>query len=79
MTLYDQLRPHMGEVFRKLAKQKESAIEEGHLLLNYVHMLISIPLKYAVSQVVGFIKGKSATHLAGVYGEKRRNFVGQHF
>ena len=42
-------------------------------------MMISIPPKYAISQVVGFIKGKSAIHLARVYGEKQRNFVGQHF
>jgi putative transposase len=68
-----------GEVFRKLAEQKESRIEEGHLLLDHVHMLISIPPKYAVSQVIGFIKGKSAIHLARVYGEKKRSFVGQHF
>jgi len=73
------LRPHLGEVFRRLAQQKESRIEEGHLLADHVHMLISIPPKYAVSQVVGFIKGKSALHLARVYGEKKRNFVGQHF
>jgi len=66
-------------VFRKLAAQKESRIEEGHLLADHVHMMISIPPKYAVSQVVGFIKGKSAIHLARVYGEKKRNFVGQHF
>jgi putative transposase len=78
-TLYVQLRPHLGEVFRKLAVQKESRIEEGHLLADHVHMMISIPPKYAVSQVVGFIKGKSAIHLARVYGEKKRNFVGQHF
>ncbi len=42
-------------------------------------MLISIPPKYAVSQVVGFIKGKGVIHLARVYGERRRNFMGQHF
>jgi putative transposase len=77
-TLYAELRRHLGEVFRKLAEQKESRIEEGHLLLDHVHMLISIPPKYAVSQVIGFIKGKSAIHLARVYGEKKRNFVGQH-
>jgi putative transposase len=59
--------------------QKESRIEEGHLMSDRVHMLIAIPPKYAVSQVVGFIKGKSAIHLARVYGERRRNFVGQHF
>jgi putative transposase len=73
------LRPHLGEVFRKLAEQKESRIEQGHLLPDHVHMMIAIPPKYAVSQVIGFIKGKSAIHLARMYGEKRRNFVGQHF
>src|SRR3974377_1682238 len=72
-TLYAQLRRHLGELFRKLAEQKESKVED------HVHMLISIPPKYAVSQVVAFIKGKSAIHLARVYGEKKRNFVGQHF
>ena len=52
-TLYVQLRSHLGEVFRKLAEQKESRIEEGHLLVDHVHMLISIPPKHAVSQVIG--------------------------
>ena len=78
-TLYGELRQHLGEVFRKLAGQKESRIEEGHLLPDHVHMMIAIPPKYAVSQVIGFIKGKSAIHLARVYGERKRNFVGQHF
>jgi putative transposase len=57
-------------VFHKLAAQKESRIEEGHLQPDHVHMLISIPPKYAVSQVVGFIKGKSAIHIARVSGER---------
>ncbi len=78
-TLYEQLRPHLGEVFKKLASYKESRVEEGHLMPDHVHMLISIPPKYAVLQVVGYIKGKSAIHLARVYGERKRNFVGQHF
>ena len=78
-TLYEKLRPHLGEVFRQLAAQKECRIEEGHLMADHVHILISIPPKYAVSQVIGFIKGKSAIHLARVYGETRRNFVGQSF
>ena len=78
-VLYGELRQHLGEIFRNLARQKESRIEESHLLPDHVHMMISIPPKYAVSQVVGFIKGKSAIHLARVYGERKRNFVGQHF
>ena len=78
-TLYTELRKYLGDVFRKLAIQKESRVEEGHLMPDHDHMLISIPPKYAVSQVVCFIKGKSAIHLARVYGERKRNFVGQHF
>jgi putative transposase len=66
-------------VFRRLAEQKESRIEEGHLMNDHVHMMISLPPKYSVAQVVGYIKGKSAIHLARVYGERKRNIVGQHF
>ena len=78
-TLYEQLRRDLGEVFRTLAEHKESRIEEGHLMLDHVHMLIAIPPKYAVSQVIGYLKGKSAIHIARTYAERRRNFVGQHF
>jgi putative transposase len=78
-TLYEQLRRDLGEVFRTLAEHKESRIDEGHLMLDHVHMLIAIPPKYAVSQVIGYIKGKSAIHIARTYAERRRNFVGQHF
>ena len=75
-TLYAELRRHLGEVFRKLAAQKESRIEEGHLMPDHVHMMISIPPKYAVSQVIGYIKGKSAIHLARVYGETEAELRG---
>lgn len=78
-TLYAGLRKHLGEVFRQLAQRKECEILEGHLMPDHVHMLIAIPPKYAVSQVVGYMKGKSAIHIARVYGERKRNFVGQHF
>ena len=78
-VLYGQLRRHLGEVFRRLARQKESEIEEGHMAADHVHMMIAIPPKYAVAQVIGFIKGKSAIHIARHFAERRRNFVGQHF
>ena len=77
--LYGSLRKHLGSMFRELARHKECEIGEGHLMVDHVHMLLSIPPKYAVSNVVGYIKGKSATHLARVYGERKRNFVGQSF
>ena len=75
-TLYVELRKHLGEVFRQLALQRESRVEEGHLMPDHVHMMLSIPPKYSVSQVVGYIKGKSAIHLARTYGERKKNFVG---
>ncbi len=78
-TLYKALREHLGEVFRELALRKESRVEEGHLMPDHVHMMLTIPPKYAVSQVVGYLKGKSAIHIARVYSERKRNFVGQHF
>jgi putative transposase len=78
-VLYGQLRSYLGDVLKRLALQKDSRIEEGHLMPDHIHMMISIPPKHSVSQVVGFIKGKSAIHIARTYGEVKRNFVGQHF
>ena len=78
-ALYGELRRHLGQVFHELARQKECKVEEGHLMPDHVHMLLSIPPKYAVSQVLGYIKGKSAIHIARVYAGRKRNFVGQHF
>jgi len=63
-VLFGSLRKYLGDVFRELALQKESKVLEGHLMGDHVHMLVSIPPKYAVSQVVGYIKGKSAIHIA---------------
>ncbi len=78
-VLYGRLRQHLGPVFRQLAERKECRVEAGHVCVDHVHMLLAIPPKYAVAQVIGYIKGKSAIHLARTYGERRRNFVGEHF
>jgi len=76
--LFGVLRKELGPVLRELAKHKESEVLEGHLLLDHVHMLISIPPKYSVAHVVGYMKGKSAMHVARHLGRKK-NFTGQHF
>jgi putative transposase len=76
---HGQQRSHLGDIFNQLARQKESRIEERHLKSDHVHMLISIPPKYAVCQVIGYVNGKSAIHLACVYGERQRNCSGRHF
>ena len=77
--LYGQLRKDLGVVFHELARQRQCVVIEGHLVGNHVHMLISIPPKYAVSQVIGYIKGKSAIHVARTFGGRKRNFTGEHF
>ncbi len=78
-TMYGQLRKYLVQVFKDLARSRESEVLEGHLMVDHVHMLISIPPKYAVSQVIGFMKGKSAIHIARNYLGHRRNFTGQKF
>ncbi|MCY6490329.1 IS200/IS605 family transposase [Leptolyngbya sp. GGD] len=78
-ALYYELRQYLGELFRELAAQKECRIEEGHVMSDHVHMLISIPPKYSVSEVMGYITGKSAINIARTYQGRRKNFTGQHF
>ena len=78
-ALYGELRKHLGPVLRELARQRECVVEEGHLNLDHIHMLLSIPPKYAVAQILGFLKGKSAIHIARTYLGRRQNFTGQHF
>src|SRR5262245_19935330 len=77
--MYGKIRRELGTVLRELVKQKEGEVIEGHLMADHVHMLVSIPPKYSVAQVMGFVKGKSAIHIARVYAGRRRSFIGQHF
>ena len=78
-VVFGQIRRELGEVFHRLAKQKESEVEEGHVMPDHVHMMLSIPPKYSVAQVVGYIKGKSAIHIERTYMERKRNYIGQPF
>jgi putative transposase len=78
-VLYGRLRQFLGELLHELARQKECKILEGHLCNDHVHILISIPPKYSVSLVIGFIKGKSAIQIARTYLGQKKNFSGMHF
>ena len=78
-VLYGRIRQYLGELFHSLARQKECKILEGHLCNDHVHVLISIPPKYSVAQVIGFIKGKSAIHIARMYLGQKKNCTGMHF
>jgi putative transposase len=77
--LFGEIRRELGPILRELAKHKESEILEGKMMVDHVHMLISIPPKYAISQVMGYIKGKSAIHIARTFGGRQKNFTGEHF
>ena len=77
--IYGALRKHLGEIFRELARQRECKVVEGHLMLDHVHICLSVPPKYSVSNVVGYIKGKSAISIARHFGGRQRNFTGEVF
>lgn len=77
--IYGALRKHLGEIFHELARQRECKVVEGHLMLDHVHICLSVPPKYAVSNVVGYIKGKSAISIARHFGGRQRNFTGEVF
>ncbi|NMM38557.1 MAG: IS200/IS605 family transposase [Glaciimonas sp.] len=78
-AIYGALRKHLGEIFRELAQQRQCKVVEGHLMIDHVHMCLSVPPKYSVSSVVGFIKGKSAISIARHFGGRQRNFTGEVF
>ena len=77
--IFKNLRPHLGETLHELAQQKEGRILEGDLQSDHVHVLISIPQKYSVASVIGYIKGKSAIYIARNFSNRRQNFVGKTF
>ena len=77
--IYGELRMYLGEILHELARQKKCVIEEGHLMPDHVHIFISIPPKYAVSKVVGYIKGKSAIMIARRFFGRQRNYTGEKF
>jgi putative transposase len=78
-TLYGKIRKFLGPVFHELAGQRRSQILEGHMVQDHVHMLIRIPPKYSVAEVVGYIKGKSAIAVARQFSGRKRNFNGERF
>jgi putative transposase len=76
-VLYGKVRSYLGPVFHELAGQKRCQIVEGHMVQDHVHMLIAIPPKYAVSEIIGYLKGKSAIAVARQFSGRKRNFNGE--
>ena len=77
--LYESIRKDLAQEIKRLAACRECKIVEGHMMSDHIHMLIEIPPKYSVAQVMGYIKGKSAIYIARKYGEREKYFSGQHF
>lgn len=77
--MFGQIRKHLGQVIRDLARQRECEVLEGHICIDHIHVYLSIPPKYSVAQAVGYIKGKSAIYIARTFGGRRRNFTGDSF
>ena len=78
-SLYGALRREIGPVIRNLARQYGCDILEGYVMKDHIHMLISIPPKFKVCNAVGYIKGKSAIHIARHYRGKTKNYTGESF
>ena len=76
-ALFGKIRGYLKSVFDELTQQKGCAIVSGCIALDHVHMCLSIPPKYAVSEVIGFLKGKSAIAVARQFGGRKRNFAGE--
>jgi putative transposase len=78
-VLYGKIRDFLKKTFHELAHQKGCEIIGGHQVQDHVHMILSIPPKYAVSEIVGYLKGKSAIAVARQFGSRKRNFNGEKF
>ena len=78
-VLYGKIRKFLGPVFHELARQRDCTIMEGHMVQDHVHMLIKIPPKHSIAQVIGYIKGKSAIAVARQFSGRNRNFNGEKF
>ena len=77
--IYGSIRQYLGEILHELARRKGVVIEEGHLMPDPIHICISIPPKYSVSNIVGYLKGKSAISIARKFKGRQKNFTGEHF
>jgi len=77
--LYGNIRNFLKSIFHELAQNKGCKIVGGHIVQDHVHMIISIPPKYSVAEIVGYLKGKSAIAVARQFSGRKRNFNGEKF
>ena len=78
-VIYNQIRKDVGEILRTLSQYKGVEIHEGHLMPDHVHLLMSIPPKYSVSSVMGYLKGKSALMIFERHANLKYKYGNRHF
>ncbi len=78
-VIYNQIRKDVGEIIRTLCQYKGVEIHEGHLMPDHVHLLVSIPPKYSVSSVMGYLKGKSALMIFERHANLKYKYGNRHF
>lgn len=77
--VYGRLRQEIGTLLRKLCEYKGVELLEGKACIDHIHMCVSIPPKYSVSTIVGYLKGKSAIIIFEKYSKLKKNFMGHSF
>jgi putative transposase len=78
-VIYGKLRKDLGSILRRLCEYKGIEVIEGTLCIDHIHMCLSIPPKYSVATIVGYLKGKSAMILFEKYSRLKKNFKGHSF
>lgn len=78
-TMFGHVRKRIGKLFQQLCRQKEIGLIEGHVMPDHIHMLLSIPPKFSVAMVVGYLKGKSAIQIHREALNVKQGFTGKHF
>ena len=77
--IYYQLRENIQKIIKDLCKWKGIEIIEGHMMPDHIHLLLSIPPKYSVSQIMGYIKGKSSMMIFERHANLKYKFGNRHF
>ena len=78
-VIYGNLRKELGCILRRLSEYKGVEVIEGTLCIDHIHMCLSIPPKYSVATIVGYLKGKSAMIIFEKYSRLKKNFKGHSF
>ena len=79
MVIYRQIKMDVGRILRKLCEQKGVEIIEAEVCPDHIHMLLSIPPKYSVSQIMGYLKGKSSLMIFDRHANLKYKYGNRHF